>query len=260
MNRTNESLATELAGLRIRLEDAAAAAQRAQRAHLDETTALRLDLEVTQQELAEAEKILSGDYEEAKRERERLAEAAARLSASVTEKMAALEKGRETLRWTQTLLEREKKRNEDQCREIEGLRAKAVQAEAQWREQMAENANKLVAINNRRMQEVVEGHQRQMEEQQREQKALKDKLRKAKNAIQKEKQRYDELVLEYDHLQRQLEEEKVVAMRMYRDKAELEIEDSASSIKALIQSQAQDRQAKSALFDSGGYGAKRPPR
>jgi len=38
------------------------------------------------------------------------------------------------------------------------------------------------------MQEVVEGHQRQMEEQQREQKALKDKLRKAKNAIQKEKQ------------------------------------------------------------------------
>lgn len=29
---------------------------------------------------------------------------------------------------TQTLLEREKKRNEDQCREIEGLRAKAVQA------------------------------------------------------------------------------------------------------------------------------------
>lgn len=41
-----------------------------------------------------------GDYEEAKRERERLAEAAARLSASVTEKMSALEKGRETLRWS----------------------------------------------------------------------------------------------------------------------------------------------------------------
>jgi hypothetical protein len=44
---------------------------------------------------------------------------------------------------------------------------------------------------------------------------------------------------------------------MYRDKEELDYEDSSASIKAMLQSQGQDRHSKNLQFEMGAYGTKR---
>eukprot|EP00667_Euglena_gracilis_P001338 EG_transcript_1337 len=257
LNKVNEQLEMEIQNLKIRMEDHAAAYQRVQKDHEEEITAMRQELEETQTELSEAQKIIVGEFEEVKDERDRLLEAAERLEVSLKEKMVTIENNRQTMKWTATVLEREKRKIEELNEEIENLKQKMIEMERHWQQQMAENANKLVAINNRKMQEQILVHQQAIEEEHKEQKALKEKLKKAKNTVQKEKQKYDELVLEYDQLQRQFEEFKVTSMRMYRDRGELEIEDSSSSIRAMIQSQNQERQAKNMQFEMGGYGKRK---
>eukprot|EP00759_Apiculatamorpha_spiralis_P037528 PhF_6_TR37441/c0_g1_i1/m.55018/K20196/KIF3B; kinesin family member 3B len=180
-----------------------------------EVNHLRKEVENFKGQLDVAKKELE-QGEAMKEEFGRMQEQLGRMEASLKEKIISLDNNRQMLKWSNSLLDQEKKRVLDLETKLKGEERKLAEAEEHFREDMIENSNKLVQINNRRLDEQAAQFERQLHEEGEKQKAIREKLKKAKAQTQKAKQKYDELVLENEVLQMHLEESKVAVLKMLR--------------------------------------------
>ena len=168
----------------------------------------------------ESSKSKSLELEQLQQEHQRLIQQNQRTEASLKEKIATLDNNRQMIKWSNSLLETEKKKVQEAQDQLKSQEAQFREMEENWRAQLIENANKLVAINNKRLEEQAAQYQSLVTEEQEKQKVLREKLKKAKAATQKSAQRYDEMVLENESLLVQLEDLKVSAMKIFREKQE----------------------------------------
>merc|ERR1711991_351024 len=115
-----------------------------------------------------------------------------------------------------------------------------------------DNSNKLVQLNNRRLEEQASRYQGLIAEEQEKQKAMRERVKKARSMAAKSAQKYDEMVLENEVLLTQFEDVKVELMRRFRDQQRGAAEDTSDSISAMIRGQRRD------LDSFGGGAAGRP--
>eukprot|EP00760_Papus_ankaliazontas_P007699 PhM_4_TR13470/c0_g1_i1/m.46699 len=130
--------------------------------------------------------------EEMRDEHARLQEQYARTEASLKEKIVSLDNNRQMLKWSNSLLDQEKKNVGELEQRLKLEERKLMEAEEHFREELIDNSNKLVQINNRRLDEQAAQFQQQLHEEADKQKQLREKVRKAKAQTQKAKQKYDE--------------------------------------------------------------------
>lgn len=149
---------------------------------------------------------------------ERLQQQHARTEASLKEKLAAIDNNRQMIKWSNSLLDTEKKRVIELEEQIRQQERQFHEMEENWRLQLIENTNRQAAANNKRLEEQAAQYQELVAEEQEKQKLLREKVRKAKQMTQKAAQKFDEMVLENEMLRTQFEELKVSAMKIYRDK------------------------------------------
>jgi hypothetical protein len=164
----------------------------------------------------EANKTQLEQYETLKEESTRLQEQLTRMEASLKEKVVSLDNNRQMLKWSNSLLDQEKKRVVEMEQRLKVEERKLAQTEEHFREELIDNSNKLVQINNRRLDEQATQFEKQLHEEGEKQKQVREKLKKSKAQTQKAKQKYDELVLENEMLQMHLEESKVSLLKIIR--------------------------------------------
>lgn len=219
LQRFNQQLSVEVENLRTQLNNAKSDSEGTTRAKEGEISHLKTEVA---QLLATMENFKSkvADYENLQQEHVRLQQQNQRTEASLKEKIATLDSNRQMIKWSNSLLETEKKK----VQEAEDARKRQEQQfremEENWRAQLIENANKLVAINNKRLEEQAGQYQKLVADEQEKQKALREKLKKAKSATQKAAQRYDEMVLENESLLVKFEDLKVTSMKIFLEKQE----------------------------------------
>lgn len=180
-----------------------------------------------------------------------------RTEAALKEKITALDNSRNMLKWSNSQLETEKGKVEELERQLKEHEQQYRQMEENWRTQLIDNANKLVAINNKRLEEQAAQYQTLLSDENDKQKAVREKLKKAKNLASKSAQRYDEMVLENEVLLTQFEDLKVNSMKMFRDTQRAATEDTSDAIRSMIRGQ---QRGGDALLDgpTGFSGAARP--
>lgn len=215
LSKFNTEMAVELETLRAQMTNAAKESDSSAKLRQNDINHLKSTIEELKRTIeGQREKI--AEYNKLQQEHERLQSQLVRSEATVKEKLAALDNNRQLIKWTNGMLETEKKKVlelEDQHR---GMEKQFKDMEENWRQQLIENANKLVAINNKRLEEQAAQYQGLIGEEQEKQKAVREKLKKAKSQTAKAAQRYDEMVLENETLQTAFEDLKVSAMKMYR--------------------------------------------
>lgn len=239
LTKFNQQLAVELENLRATLGIDKQEAENEIRKRDNEINHLR-------RELAEAMgvrdtfKQRSEEYDRLMQEFQRLQSQNQRVETSLKEKAAALENHRQMTKWSNSLLETEKEKVQALEAQIRAQERQFHEMEENWRSQLIENANKLVAINNKRLEEQAAQYQQIVSEEQDNTKKIREKLKKAKAQTQKAAQRYDEMVLENETLQAQFEDLKVSAMKIYREKQQAEMEGVSDNIRSMIRSQQRD--------------------
>eukprot|EP00331_Platyophrya_macrostoma_P018745 CAMPEP_0176472274 /NCGR_PEP_ID=MMETSP0127-20121128/41655_1 /TAXON_ID=938130 /ORGANISM="Platyophrya macrostoma, Strain WH" /LENGTH=958 /DNA_ID=CAMNT_0017867131 /DNA_START=361 /DNA_END=3233 /DNA_ORIENTATION=- len=145
-------------------------------------------------------KTKASEYENLSQEFQRLQQQNQRTEAALKEKITTLDNNRQMIKWSNSLLEAEKKKVQDAEEALKRQEQQFREMEETWRAQIIENANRLVAVNNKRLEEQAAQYQQLVAEEQEKQKTLREKLKKAKAATQKAAQRYDEMVLENESL------------------------------------------------------------
>lgn len=219
LQRFNQTLSVEVENLRNQLSNIRSDAEGATRSKDAEIAHLKN--EVTQV-LATLEqyKTKATEYETLSQEFQRLQQQNQRTEAALKEKITTLDNNRQMIKWSNSLLEAEKKKVQEAEESIKRHEQQFREMEEGWRAQIIENANRLVAVNNKRLEEQAAQYQQLVAEEQEKQKALREKLKKAKAATQKAAQRYDEMVLENESLLVKFEDLKVTSMKIFLEKQE----------------------------------------
>jgi chromosome segregation ATPase len=211
-----------------------------------ETKRLSQELEHVRGEVQQLQALVDGsrrakeDLDDVKVEYQRLQAQNARTEASLKDKMAALDSSRQMIKWTSSLLEAEKKKVAEAEQSMVAAEKQYREMEESWRQQMTDNTNKLVQMNNRRLEEQASQYQNLIADEQEKQKAMRERVKKAKQAAAHSAQKYDEMVLENEALLMQLEELKVATMRTYRDQQRAAAEEQLGSISAMIRGRPQN--------------------
>ena len=213
----NTKIAIELESVRRELNDKSQDSASEVRQKEGEIAHLKQKIEELKQQI-EDQKAKIEDYNNLQQEHHRLQQQHSRTEASLREKIVSLDNNRQTIKWSNSLLETEKKKVHELEEDSKRREQQFKEMEENWRAQLIENANKLVAINNKRLEEQAAQYQNLIGEEQEKQKEMRKKLKKAKEQTQKAAQRYDEMVLENESLQTQFEELKVEAMKIYRNR------------------------------------------
>jgi DNA repair exonuclease SbcCD ATPase subunit len=221
LSQYNTKIAVEVESLRTKLIDQTSASAADGRTKDGEIAFLKKQIEDLRHSIEE-QRVKVDDYANLQQEHQRLQQQQARTEASLKEKITSLDNNRQMIKWSNSLLEAEKKKVTDLETEARKREVQVKEMEESWRAQMIENANKLVAINNKRLEEQAAQYQALIGEEQEKQKQLRKKLKTAKEQTQKAAQRYDEMVLENESLQTQYEELKVSAMKLYRQQRDRE--------------------------------------
>jgi hypothetical protein len=211
-----------------------------------ETERLSRELEHVRSEVQQLQALVDGsrratqDLDDVKVEYQRLQAQNVRTEASLKDKMAALDSSRQMIKWTSSLLEAEKKKVAEAEQSVVAAEKQYREMEESWRQQMMDNSNKLVQMNNRRLEEQASQYQSLIADEQEKQKAMRERVKKAKQAAAHSAQRYDEMVLENEVLLMQLEELKVSTIRTYRDQQRAAAEEQSGSISAMIRGRPQN--------------------
>lgn len=158
--------------------------------------------------------------EELRKSYDRLQLQVKRSEKALSEKTVSLESNRQMVKWSNTLLEQERKKTEELEGRIQELEVGIRRKEEMFKEELSEHVNKQVAANNRRLEAQAEQFQSQISEEQTKHKLLQKKIKVAKAAAAKAAQRYDEMILENEAIRTKLEEVKVTSMKMYLEKQE----------------------------------------
>eukprot|EP00658_Telonema_sp_P-2_P019512 TRINITY_DN17706_c0_g1_i2.p1 TRINITY_DN17706_c0_g1~~TRINITY_DN17706_c0_g1_i2.p1 ORF type:complete len:450 (+),score=196.70 TRINITY_DN17706_c0_g1_i2:117-1352(+) len=223
LQKFSQQLALEVENLRSQLNDAQSDSDGVMRAKDAEVSHLKNDIAKLLATIEEF-KTKAAAFEELQSEHVRLQQQNSRTESAMKEKMLQLDNNRQMVKWSNAQLEEEKRRAHDLEEQIKSQDLQYKEMEEGWRQQLVENANKLVAINNRRLEEQAEEYQLLLNGENEKQKHIQSKLRTAKAQTAKAAQRYDEMVLENEALQSQLEEVKVSAMKIYKEKQEAQRE------------------------------------
>jgi len=251
LSKFNSQLAVEVENMRSQAKASTSASEQ-------EIIRLQRELDHVRGEMARLQSIIDGgkrqadELEDLRNEHQRLQQQNARTEASLKEKMAALDSSRQMIKWSNSLLEAEKKKVTEAEEALVNAEKQYREMEETWRQQMMDNSNKLVALNNARLEDQAAQYQALIAEEQEKQKAMRERVKKARSLAQKSAQKYDEMVLENEVLLTQFEEVKVSAMRMFRDQQRAATEDTSDGIRDMIRGQRRDLDA------FGGGGGARP--
>eukprot|EP00796_Vickermania_ingenoplastis_P006502 gene6502-4684_t len=164
----------------------------------------------------------TAEFEEMRKSYSRLQQQVLRSEQALSEKTESLESNRQMVKWSNALLEQEKKKSDELERHIQALELELRQQEEVFKEELAEQMNKQVAANNRRLEAQAVQFQELMAEEQAKQHSLHKKIKSAKSAAAKAAQRYDEMILENESIRTKLEELKVTSIKLFREKQEAE--------------------------------------
>ncbi|CCW70568.1 unnamed protein product [Phytomonas sp. Hart1] len=162
----------------------------------------------------------SAEFEEMEKSYERLQRQMARTEQALNEKTEHLENNRQVVKWSNSLLEREKRKSEELEMTIRQLELEMRKLDETWRTELAEQVNKQIIANNRRFETQAEQFQQIVAGEHEKQRSLQKKIKSAKSTASKAEQRYDELILENESIISQLEELKVASLKMYLEKQE----------------------------------------
>jgi hypothetical protein len=219
LQKFNQTLSVEVENLRNQLNHIQSDTEGATRSK--DAEIVHLKNEVTQV-LATLEqfKTKADAYETLQEEFVRLQQQNQRTEASLKEKIATLDNNRQMIKWTNSLLEAEKKKVQETEENVKRQEQQFREMEETWRAQIIENANRLVAVNNKRLEEQAAQYQSLVAEEHEKQNTLREKLKKAKSATAKAAQRYDEMVLENESLLVKFEDLKVTSMKIFLEKQE----------------------------------------
>eukprot|EP01012_Entosiphon_sulcatum_P028620 TRINITY_DN3465_c0_g1_i1.p1 TRINITY_DN3465_c0_g1~~TRINITY_DN3465_c0_g1_i1.p1 ORF type:complete len:1140 (+),score=366.51 TRINITY_DN3465_c0_g1_i1:48-3422(+) len=256
LNGINERLELEIENLKRRLDAAGMDLVQQEKDHRAEVASLNQEIEELRKDLATFRKVAE-DMDAVRAEREQLQRQNERTEQMLKEQIISLENNRQMLKWSNGLLEKEKRKVEEAVAAMAELRRQFADAQEGCRREAEENAARLVAVHNRKLAEQLVHHQRLMLEEQEKQKQVRDKLRKSKAAVQKEKEKFDGLMIEYDQLEKQLEEAKVMHLRFLKEKKDLELDDSNNSISRLIRQQQEKRMESSLTFEQNLYSGRK---
>lgn len=162
----------------------------------------------------------TAEFEELRKSYARLQLQIQRSEQALSEKSVSLESNRQMVKWSNALLEQEKKKTEELERRLQVSEAAMHRKDEVFKEELSEHVNKQVAANNRRLEAQAEQFQSQISEEQAKHKLLQKKIKSAKAAAAKAAQRYDEMILENEAVRIKLEEVKVTSMKMFLEKQE----------------------------------------
>jgi chromosome segregation ATPase len=251
LSKFNSQLAVEVENMRSQAKATASSAD----ADIDR---LNRELDHMRGEMARLQSIIDGgkrqadELEDIRAEHQRLQQQNARTEASLKEKMASLDSSRQMIKWSNSLLEAEKKKVTEAEQALSNAEHQYREMEETWRQQMMDNSNKLVALNNQRLEDQAAQYQGLIAEEQEKQKAMRERVKKARSIAAKSAQKYDEMVLENEVLMTQFEQVKTEAMKMFRDQQRAATEETSDNISAMIRGQRRDLDA------FGGGGGARP--
>ncbi|CAD2216380.1 OSM3-like kinesin [Angomonas deanei] len=122
----------------------------------------------------------AAEFEEVQKSYARLQQQLARTEAALSEKAAAVDQSREMAKWSTTQLENEKKRTEEMEVQLREKELELRHQEETWRKELADQVNKVVINNNRRLEAQNAQFQELLDEEQLKQKSLQKKVKTAK--------------------------------------------------------------------------------
>lgn len=217
----NQQLAVELETLRGQLSASAEKLEVERQAKEGEVEYLKEQIQQLTTRIDEM-RSMNAEYEEMRKSYARLQQQVQRSEVALAEKTENLESNRQMVKWSNSLLEQEKKKTEALERHIHSMEHEVQRQEELFKEELANQINKHVAANNRRLEAQAVQFQELLADQQVKQHALQKKLKGAKASVSKVAQRYDEMILENEALRSKLEELKVTSMKMFLEKQEAE--------------------------------------
>lgn len=215
----NQQLALELETLRGQLDSAQEHLISVERAKDGEIDFVKSELESVNAQL-DAMRSRAAAMGEVEASLERVQQQLARTEDALAEKTRSLENNRQMVKWSNSLLEQEKRKKEELEQELRQKELELRRRDESWQVELSEQINKQVAANNKRLQAQAEQFQEQIAEEQAKQRTLQKKLKNAKNSTGKAAQRYDEMILENEALRAQFEDLKVASMKLFLEKRE----------------------------------------
>ncbi|CCW62735.1 unnamed protein product [Phytomonas sp. EM1] len=214
-----QQLSLELETAREQLKDSKQQLESMQRANENKIDYMKGQIQDLQRRLDETRN-KSAEFEEMEKSYERLQRQITRTEQALHEKTEHLENNRQVVKWSNSLLEREKRKNEELEVTIRELELEMRKLDETWRAELNEQINKQIIANNRRFEAQAEQFQEIIAGEHEKQRALQKKIKSAKSSASKAAQRYDELILENESIISQLEELKVTSLKMFLEKQE----------------------------------------
>lgn len=215
----NQQLAVELETARQQLGSLKEQMESAVRAKEGEVDYYKAQVEEANQRVDEIRNT-TAEFEETQRSYDRMQQQLARAEAALSAKAEELENNRQTVKWSNTLLQKEKQKVDELELALRTKQLEMRQQEEAFMVELADQMNKQAAVNNRRLEEQATQYQERMAEEHSKQKALHKKIKSAKSTAGKAAQRYDEMILENESILSKFEELKVTSMKMFLEKQE----------------------------------------
>lgn len=219
LQRCNQQLAVEVETARAQLEAAKGQLDSLQRAKEDEAEYYKEQIQTLCTRLEENRGKMA-ELEEMQSSYARLQQQVIRAEQALQENTENLENNRQMVKWSNSLLDQEKRRTEELELTIRQQELEMRRQEEAWNQKIDEEVKKVVATSNRRLDTQAAQFQELIAGEQEKQRALQKKVKSAKASTSKAAQRYDEMILENEAIRSQLEDLKVKSMKMYLEKQE----------------------------------------